>query len=389
MTAAARSTRWAPLDGLRACAVAIVSLFHIFVVYTPSWNPLRPSGGFLGVDMFYVLSGFLISSILLSEVNERGRVSIRSFYSRRALRLFPALAVLLVVVGVASAIFTDQDWSRPSLLALPWVVLYVGNWNAAIYGGKIPLGALGHTWSLAVEEQFYLLWPLVLSLVVRHFNKRTQVAGLLMVVALVEMCYRYVALKHLGFSFNRVYYGTDAASDGLLLGCALAFYLDGREWRPFSLRVARGIDVATVAASVVLVVLVMRLSFLSARGIWFGISAADLCTTVILLNLVTRPIPLLRLILGSSMFVWVGRRSYGIYLWVTAVIFLVQPLGTHGLGSYPYNALVLLVGLTAAALSYRIVELPFLRKKVLFERVRFAPVSAATETPARSSTNSD
>jgi len=387
MTTAERPVRWAALDGLRAVAVAAVSLFHLFAAYTPSWNPLRPSGGYLGVDMFFVLSGFLITSILLTEVRRWGRVSVRAFYIRRALRLFPALAVLLVVAGIVAAIFTDQYWSRPTLLGLPWVVLYLANWNAVLYGGRLPLGAIGHTWSLAVEEQFYVLWPLILTLVVARFKNRSRVALVLVVVAVAEMAYRYLALEHLGFGFQRVYFGTDTSSDGLLLGCALAFYLDGRSWRPFSPRVARAVDAAAVGAVVALVLLVMRMPVFSDGGIWFGVSAAVICTTVIVLNLVTRPFPALASLLGSPPLVWVGKRSYGIYLWVTAAIYLVQPLGTHGLGIYPYNALVLLAGVAMAALSYRFVELPFLRLKGRFERVRSLPVAAATEADGTPSTS--
>ncbi len=381
MAASDKSTRWAELDGLRACAVAVVSLFHLFVVTVPSWNPLRPAGGFLGVDIFYVLSGFLISTILLAERDKTGRLSIAAFYSRRVLRLFPALAVMLVCVVVAAAIIPDQPWGQPTLLALPWVVLYVGNWNAAFFPQRMPLGALGHTWSLAVEEQFYLLWPVILGFVLRRFKNRSRVALVLLLVALVEMLYRYLALTHFGFGFLRVFYGTDTASDGLLLGCALAFYLDGRGWRPFTPKVRKALNLMTVAAAAGLTLMIMRLSFLSERSISLGISGAVICTSIIVLNLVTKPLPPLRWILASRPFVWVGRRSYGIYLWVTPMIFLVQPLGTHDLGLYPYTGLVLLAAMVAAAVSYRIVELPFLRKKIRFERVRLVPQAASSAPP--------
>lgn len=365
----ARPNHWPELDGVRALAVIAVSLFHDFYAVNPSWNPLRPSGGYLGVDVFFVLSGFLITTLLLAEKQNQGGISLTAFYKRRALRLFPALAVLLIVVGAGAAIWTGQVWSHPTLAAMPWVVLYVGNWNGAIYGGSLPIGALGHTWSLAVEEQFYLLWPLILILFVSRIRARRWVGLALFGLGVTEMIYRYLALKHFGWGTQRVYYGTDTSSDGLLFGCGLAFMFSARSWKAFSRRAASALDVATVMAILALGYLVMRESYFNAHGLWFAIPGTVFCTTIVLANMVTRPLPVVGPFLRSRPLVWVGRRSYGIYLWVTA-IFLVSGLGTHGLGRYPYGAVVLIAAVVIAAASYRFVEQPFLRRKRRFQRAR-------------------
>jgi peptidoglycan/LPS O-acetylase OafA/YrhL len=364
------------LDGMRALAVMTVMLFHLFALPKPQWNPLRPSGGFLTLDIFYVLSGFLITSLLLGELDKRGRVSLPAFYARRALRLFPALAVLLLVAGLAAAIWSGQSWSHPTLLGLPWVLLYVGNWNVVLYGGTAPLGALGQTWSLSVEEQFYLLWPLIMLAVVRRFTNRVHIAYALVGLALAEMLYRYLAIEVLGWAArDRIYFGTDTHSDGLLLGCALAFYLSSRQGREFSDRFARRLDVATIVASVALILLVMRMTYVAASGVWFGISAATLCTSIIVLNLVTRPYRPLQLVLELRPLQWVGKRAYGLYLWQDTVFYLASGINRHGLGDNAYHLVLFVVPFGFAALSYRFVEQPFLRRKRTFEKVHLEPTS--------------
>lgn len=360
------------LDGLRAFALATVILFHLFATAQPSWNPLRPTGGFLSLDVFYVLSGFLITTLLLGERQRTGAVSLPRFYARRALRLFPALAVLLVVAAVSAAIWTSQSWSRPTLLGLPWVIFYVGNWNVIAFGSYYPLGALGHTWSLAVEEQFYLLWPLILLLILRRCRNFRRVAAGLLAVAGAEMVYRFAAIHWLHWmARDRIYFGTDTHSDGLIVGCALAFYvmsLGDRRILPD--RLHRSLAGATVVSVVGLVLLVMRESYVVPRSVWFGTSAAVVCTAIIVLNLVTRPLPPLAWLLECKPAVWLGKRSYGIYLWQNTITFLTLGIRHPGIGFNQWEALRIVATLVVAAASYRFVELPFLRRKRDFERVR-------------------
>ena len=363
-----RDRKWTELDGVRALMLFMVSLYHLFSPFTPSWNPLRPSGAYLSVDMFFLVSGFLITSLLVQEREQRGRISLKAFYKRRALRLLPALAVLLTVVGVAAALSPGTPWSHDTLQALPWVAFYVGNWNGAFYASLHPLGALGQTWSLSVEEQFYLIWPIILILLCRRLRYRT-IAMLLVGAAALETVYRYAVLRH-GWPIRRVYYGTDTHSDAFILGCAVALWLLARKGAPLGSRAARVLAGATVAATVGLWLLMMRFSFfVSPVGLWFAIPAACVCGTIILANLVTRPVPGLGHVLRLRPLVWVGKRSYGIYLWLTSIEIMLNGRGIAELGLYTYNFAIIAVSIGVGAASYRFIEMPFLRRKRRFQRV--------------------
>ncbi|HET9690764.1 MAG TPA: acyltransferase, partial [Acidimicrobiales bacterium] len=204
--------RWPPLDGLRAVAVLSVLGYHL---YEPHVLP----SGYLGVDLFFVLSGFLITTGLVDEFDAGGGVVFGRFYVRRALRLLPAaLAVVLVALGLALATL-HGDLRHQTLVGLPWIVLYAGNWARAV--GASSLGVLANLWSLAVEEQFYLLWPVVLVAFLSRRVARERLAAALVALAAVEVAYREV-LFHTGVSVERLVNGIDTHSDGLLLGCALA-----------------------------------------------------------------------------------------------------------------------------------------------------------------------
>lgn len=355
------------LDGLRAVAVLTVFAFHLFADPQATWNPLRPAGGFLSLDIFYVLSGYLITSLLLSELDKRGQIRLRSFYARRALRLFPALAVLLIVVTAASLLEPHRPWSHLTLIGLPFVLLYVGNWYVAFSGVSAPLGAINQTWSLGVEEQFYLLWPVLLIFVTRRFANRARITHVLVGVAGAVMVYRFVAIQFLGWApRDRIYFGSDTHCDGLILGCALAFYLSSRRsGQPFSERAHRWIGAAAIVSTLGLVLMVMGLSYVKPFSIWFGISATCVCTTVIVLNLVTRPLPVLSHILSLRPIVWIGKRSYGMYLWQSTVTILA---GNMGFNRQSAGLVQILITFVIAGVSYRFVEMPFLRRKRAFER---------------------
>ncbi len=360
------------LDGFRAFAVLTVFAFHLFANPRVSWNPLRPAGGFLSLDVFYVLSGYLITSLLLAELDKRGRISLRSFYARRALRLFPALGVLLVVVLVAALVERNQYWSHLTLVGLPWVLLYAGNWYVVFYGAFAPLGAIGQTWSLGVEEQFYVLWPILLIFVTRRFANRARIAGILLGVAGAVMIYRFGAIEFLGWvARDRIYFGSDTHCDGLIVGCALAFYLSSRPSQaPFSERAHRVIAVGAVIGTVGLIAMIMGLNYVKPFSVWFGISAAGLCTAAMVLNLVTRPLPGLSHILSLRPIVWIGKRSYGMYLWQSTVTVLFNGMAGLGLGRGSAGLVEILVTFVIAGVSYRFVEMPFLRRKRAFSRTK-------------------
>ena len=216
------------LDGLRGLAVTAVIVNHL--------RPNALPGGWLGVDVFFVLSGFLITSLLLAEHRATGRVDLRHFYSRRARRLLPALFLLLVVLAIVARIAPDaagfQGLRGDGLSALG----YVANWHFVLAGtsyfGAFAPSPLRHLWSLSVEEQFYLLWPLALVVVLRRHGARAVgiVAFGLALASAVAMALAYGNGAHI----SRAYFGTDTHAHGVLLGCVLAALGPARRRWPFA-----------------------------------------------------------------------------------------------------------------------------------------------------------
>jgi peptidoglycan/LPS O-acetylase OafA/YrhL len=342
-----RPTYWPGLDGLRAFAVLSVMAYHL--------GRPEATGGFLGVDVFFVLSGFLITDLLTRELGRTGHISFRRFYARRALRLFPALALVIVLSLVCSLVWRGQPWAKPTLEGLPFVVLYVGNWYRA-FGDNTTLGLLVHTWSLAIEEQYYLLWPWVLTVLTRRGLRARTLSVLLVVAALVIAGWRLALAEH-GVSLFRIASGLDTHADGLLLGGALAFAVGTRP--ALGHRVRRVLAGLVCVAVVGLLGLVMRLPP-DVREAEFGYLAAALATAVIVCGLATESVPPLTRVLELAPLTWIGRRSYGLYLWHFPLFLM---LADRTYGPVPGSVVGVVVTFAAATLSFRFVEQPFLRLK--------------------------
>src|SRR5580698_11119409 len=217
------------LNGLRALAVVGVVAYHLQL----GWA----SGGYLGVDLFFVLSGFLISTLLLEEWNRSGRVDLGAFWARRAKRLLPAL--FLVVAALALYLIFNGIFGGPGANGLVdlsglrgdaiWTLLYANNWHL-IYAHQSYFAQfstpspLQHTWSLAIEEQFYLVWPLVLLLLLRFARRSWRTAGVILTVSLGLLSSILMAvLFHPGVDPSRIYYGTDTRLFDLMAGATVAF----------------------------------------------------------------------------------------------------------------------------------------------------------------------
>lgn len=364
---------WTALDGLRAVAVLAVIGIHVGVL----------PGGYLGVDVFFVLSGFLITTLLVREWDAHGgRISFRNFYLRRALRLFPALGcVILAAAALAWALGVaggpgDRPYADATLAAIPWVIAFAGNLNQVLHPGLVD--ALGHTWSLAVEEQFYLLWPAALVLLMRRRVSRNRLALALALLAVAVMAYRGFLSACLGYGHDRIYYATDTHADGLLLGCALGLWLASPQ--PAWLRVAPAWSLRAAAwlAAVLLAVLFV---FAGPASAAFAISGAVLASAVAVTAIVTGQAPMaLNRPLASRWAVWLGRRSYGLYLWNPLLLAAAEAICSPYTGIFPAamgtRRLVFAVALAVAIIgtflvagaSYRFAELPALRLKRRFQR---------------------
>lgn len=306
------------LDGVRGIAILLVMLAHAGV-------PGFRSGGVAGVTLFFVLSGFLITTLLVEERERTGRVSLCAFYRRRALRLLPALAAL-IAVGTAYQLVAVGPGFLPSVL-IP--LFYVGNFVRQAGHDFWPFG---HTWSLAIEEQFYLVWPLALIVL------RSRRALLIVAVTGAALsAAANVLLWHGPGSADRVYYGTDTRADALMLGCVLA--LAGvRFGRPALLAAIACLVPATVATAPHTEFVVAPL--LAAAGAALLIASAPRA-------------------LGWAPLRLTGRISYGLYLWNVPIAGVLE----HRLTGVPLAVAMIAATYGLAAISYRWIESPFLRRK--------------------------
>jgi peptidoglycan/LPS O-acetylase OafA/YrhL len=365
------SGRVRQLDGLRALAVMWVVFMHL--------NLAIGRGGLYGVDVFFVLSGFLITGVLLGERQKRGRISLWRFYVRRVLRLYPALLALVLLLSIDGPFFsTDGSWGS-WIRASAYTLTYTS--NLAVLGQQqFDLGALGPTWSLAVEEQFYLLWPLVLILLLRLRPPRAWLVGGLIVVGLGLMSafwWSYADGGRKGVVL--AYFRPDVRFGELLLGCALAFVLAGGGLR--SARADRALSVATVAAIAGIVVAreILWNNFEGDGNPYAAIPLVAVCATILVARLATSDSTWLSRALRWGPLPWLGAISYGIYLWHSAVmmVFVGEPGGPPApLGR---AAIAIAVTILLAWLSHRFVEQPFLRLK---NRMRSTPVAGLSPRPA-------
>jgi len=336
------------LDGLRGIAVLLVLLFHFRVP--------AAKGGFVGVDVFFVLSGFLITTLLCEEWDRDGRVHFWGFYRRRALRLLPALIALLIVLLTAALVFRRPDRTEV-LKHCAAALFYAFNWLAAYH--VFPQGSdLAHTWSLSIEEQFYLVWPLVVVAALRRAPSKVAALALAVAGAVSSAAARGIhwALYH---DWERVYFGFDTHADGLLAGCALGLASNmNRLPRGPVARAWLG-GLAWVGCAYVLYLTAFPLP--SAAHLTLGLPLLNGSVCIILAALLTDAPGGLKPLLEWRPLAWLGRISYGTYLWHWPLWGLMIHYGWNvGPQGVPL-ALALSVGV--AAVSYYGLERFFLGLK--------------------------
>jgi len=361
-TRAGSSFRVPGLDGIRALAVGTVIVFHLV--------PGTLVGGYLGVDIFFVVSGFLITTLLLRERDATGRISLRGFWGRRARRLLPALGLLLIVCStVALALGGD------ALVGIAGQVLgaatFSSNWlfiaqGSSYFDDTLP-ELFRNLWSLAVEEQFYLLWPLLVVLVLVRVPVWARLTG---IGALALASAAWMALAYSPDDPTRVYYGTDTHAFGLAIGAFLAVLAAGRGIQAVDEvagpgRVAKTLAaIGGFAALAGLVALAVVMSGDTAIPYLGGLAGVAVLSAVAIGALLLPRSPVASL-LDLAPLRWIGLRSYGLYLWHWPVFVL---LGTaypdwprEGVEAWALGGIALVITVIAAALSYRFVEQPVRR----------------------------
>ncbi len=360
------------LGGLRAFAVASVIAYH----FGAGWM----TGGFLGVDAFFVLSGFLITSLLLNEWGRRRRIDLPGFWARRARRLLPALLLVLGAIALYAVVLAPTDQLRSLRADGLASLFYVANWRFVLSGQSyfalftLP-SPMRHLWSLAIEEQFYLVWPLVVLACLRiGRGSRTVLAGVC--VAGIAASVAVMAMLYEPADPSRAYYGTDARAHTILVGALLALLLARR--RPRTRSAGRGLHVLGVVAA--------------AACVWAWVSVTDqgsgmyhggsllfaIAVAVVIASAVQPGHSPLRAFLSLGFLRWIGMISYGLYLWHWPATVVLNESRT-GLSGAPLAALRLAVTVGAAALSFYLVEQPIRRGALRGWKARVAlPTGFAT-----------
>ncbi len=363
------------LNGLRALAVLAVLCYHGEL----SWA----AGGFLGVDAFFVISGFLITALLLGEWKHSGTIALGAFWARRARRLLPALFVVLGAVAIYAVAWASPDALR-QIRGDGYAALgYVANWRF-IFGGQSYFAQfaapspLKHVWSLAIEEQFYLAWPLIVVAILRfrRGSLRT-LAGVTLGMLLTSVALMFV-MYHPGHDPSRVYYGTDTRAQSLLVGALLAMVLmrlrEPRQQR--TLMVLHGSALAAAAVLGWSWVATSETSSFLYRG---GFLLEAVLVGIVIASVTQRRQGPLGIALSWWPLQWIGLISYGLYLWHWPVYVVLSPQRTH-IGGYELFALRVAVTFLFATVSYYLIEQPIRRGALHGWRVRIATPAVAAGT---------
>lgn len=334
------------LDGVRGLAILLVLTVH--TNHLLGWSLLK--GGSIGVDIFFVLSGFLITCLLLEEWAGTGTVNLRHFYLRRCLRLVPALILLLIILLLFSDVLFSPQEAAQTRQTVPIALLYLTDFFASLSPERV-LGALRHTWSLAMEEHFYLLWPpLLLVLLKTGASKRVLFA--LTVSLALGICFHRAMLFQFGLSPARTYYGFDTRADSLLIGCAAAMAV--------SWGLLRGMSRLNALAVALIVAMAIATDFASPIMHEGGFTILAATTALIIINLVLTEKGILHTVLESRLLVWVGRISYGLYLWHYPMFKWLKYLNAP----WPVKlVLAVLATFAITSLSFYLMERPVLRLK--------------------------
>ena len=340
------------LDGVRAVSVIAVLLYHAGF----DWM----HGGFLGVEVFFVVSGFLITALLLDERERSGSVDLRAFWLRRARRLLPALAMVLVAVGVWAALFGDAQMQSDVRRDYPWAIFYAANWGQIVGGAQYfgNLSPFRHLWSLAVEEQWYLVWPLCFVALGRTRWRIAQRGRFILGCSFAVMVITALLARAPELTDDRanfLYLSTFTRSSGLLLGAGAAFL-----WRPWrSHRQAVGsagpvLDLVGAGGALVLLALFATAELVDRSLYRWQLALASLMSMVVVAVVVHPASCYVRRAGEWRPLVEIGKRSYGIYLWAWPVSVVLKAYT----GSWPRFIAAMLVTAVLSEACYRYVETP-------------------------------
>ncbi|MGB3736199.1 MAG: acyltransferase [Ilumatobacter sp.] len=359
------------LDGLRTVAVYLVVLFHAAIPWLP--------GGFVGVDVFFVLSGYLVTNVLLNEWSNHGRIDLRRFYARRIRRLLPAAIVVIVVTAALSTLVVSRLTRQALVGDAQASLLYVANWNflrdaTDYFAEGSEQSPFLHFWSLAIEEQFYFVFPALLIVLLRFARRRPEALQIGITVLLVASLAAQILIAD--EDPLRAYYGTDTRIYQMLAGSLLAIFETSRRTRSvisssslgdssFDRTDRRWADIVTLLALIALFATASDL-------VTWSPSLRGIVATVLALSLIVQvqaaPESSIASVLSSRPMTYLGRISYGTYLWHWPAIVLLAPV--YDAGPYELAGVVVVMSTGLSALSHRFLEMPVRKAKPLDRRPR-------------------
>ncbi len=340
------------LDGLRAIAVIAIIIYHL--------NPKWLSGGFLGVDTFFIISGYLITSLLIHEYQHTGTIDLLHFWKKRIKRLLPAVLFLLSIVLIYTLLFEPsiiKSVKQDTFAAL----FYVSNWwyifHHVSYFDSFKVMPLKHLWSLAIEEQFYVFWPILLMILLRIKKLKRHFVLVVFIASLISLLLM-ILIAEPNVDNSRVYFGTDTRLQTLLLGVILAYI-----WPPFRLKqqiiTPLKIGIETIGC-ISLALLIYFMLTVSSSNNWLyfgGIYLISLGSLPVIASAV-HPSTLLSKVLGNRLLLWIGQRSYSLYLWHYPVITFINKHFVQGQIPFYMILIEIILTLLLAECSYRYVEVP-------------------------------
>ncbi|HEX5365125.1 MAG TPA: acyltransferase [Acidimicrobiales bacterium] len=360
-------------DGLRGVGVTSILLFHCVIAYENASQSWLLPGAYLWLEMFFVQSGFLITSLLLDEWYRTGEIRLRNFYARRALRLLPAMLAAVLAIVVALGTFSPYGESPGAWQEVRGTLFYYQNWLAAYGTTKFPF-YLSHTWSLSIEEQFYLVAPVAIFLLVSWQRSLRRVIPFLLAGAVASAVWMGVLASRVDdpLLLRRAYHGTDTRAQALLVGVALAFAVHAGLWPRDDRRHGRVARVWGLAGFAVLVAMTLTVNLRTTGWYYGGFLLCSASVAGVLSELVRHPRGGLARALSWKPLEVTGEMAYGLYLWHWPTIIVINQYTDWP--ELPTAAVQVVASFVVALLSYHLLEAPILD--------RWAPRFART-TPDR------
>ncbi len=363
------------LDGLRGISILAVLAFNGHLVWM--------RGGFIGVDIFFVLSGFLITVLLVQNYHRTSEIGLKNFYFRRALRLLPALLALMLVSTAFVLLFQSPEKIVTTIKGELYTLFYVANWAQA--PPRSPgIGPMSHAWSLSVEEQFYIIWPVLLFVLLKMKSKRVVLFILLSLVVISILL--NVWFWQTGVPYLRMYFGSDTRANEILIGCIAALLIswgvfqrvEGSKWAGHLKWAFHSTAILSLSGILLSFFLVRHNQGFVYNG---GFALISVGVALVILDLVLFPSATSR-IFEFALLVWIGRISYGIYLWHFPIFEASRQLFEGRTSVIFYQIFGLIATFLVAAASFYLLEQPFLKLRRRFGTSRpesdLFPVSTRT-----------